>query len=200
MMPDQEYFADGMTDALITALAKMGSVRVISRTSTMRYKATAESIKEIGRELNVDAVVEGTVTRSGSHVRITAQLIQVSTDMHLWAEAYERDVTEILSLQGEVATDIARRIHVLVRPLDQARIVNPQAYGLYLKGRYFFYQYTNQGWQQAIEYFNQAIESDSEICSSIFRPRRCLSGSWRLWGDSEPGGADSGEGGGGKSP
>ncbi len=161
--PDQEYFADGMTDALITALAKMGSVRVISRTSTMRYKATAESIKEIGRELNVDAVVEGTVTRSGSHVRITAQLIQVSTDMHLWAEAYERDVTEILSLQGEVATDIARRIHVLVRPLDQARIVNPQAYGLYLKGRYFFYQYTNQGWQQAIEYFNQAIESDPKF-------------------------------------
>jgi len=161
--PEQEYFADGMTDALITALAKVGSVRVISRTSIMRYKATTESIRQIGRDLNVDAVVEGTVMRSGDHVRITAQLIQVSTDMHLWAEAYERNVPEILNLQSEVATDIARRIHIVVKPLDQARMVNPQAYGFYLKGRYFFYQYTSQGWQQAIEYFNQAIESDPKF-------------------------------------
>ncbi len=158
--PEQEYFADGMTDALITSLAKMGSVRVTSRTSIMRYKGTTKSIQEIGRELNVDAVVEGTVMRSGDHVRITAQLIQVSTDMHLWAEAYERDVSEILDLQGQIATDIARRVHIVVRPLDQVQTVNPQAYGLYLKGRYFFYQYTSQGWEQAIEYFNQAIESD----------------------------------------
>lgn len=158
--PEQAYFADGMTDALITSLAKMGSVRVTSRTSIMRYKGTTKSIKEIGRELNVDALVEGTVMRSGDHVRITAQLIQVSTDMHLWAEAYERDVSEILDLQGQIATDIARRVHTLVRPLDQVQTVNPQAYGLYLKGRYFFYQYTSQGWEQAIEYFNQAIESD----------------------------------------
>src|SRR5215469_10266832 len=158
--PEQEYFADGMTDALITALAKMGSVRVISRTSIMRYKATTESIRQIGRDLNVDAVVEGTVMRSGDHVRITAQLIQVSTDMHLWAETYERNVTELLNLQSEVASDIARRVHILVRPLDQVQTVNPQAYGLYLKGRYFFYQYTSQGWEQAIEYFNQAILSD----------------------------------------
>jgi len=161
--PEQEYFADGMTDALITALAKMGNARVISRTSIMRYKGTTKNIKEIGRELNVDAVVEGTVMRSGDHVRITAQLIQVSTDMHLWAEAYERDLTEILDLQSEVATDIARRIHILVRPLEQVRTVNPQAYGLYLKGRYFFYQYTSQGWQQAIAHFNQAIESDPKF-------------------------------------
>jgi len=161
--PEQEYFADGMTDALITALAKTGSARVISRTSIMRYKGTTKNIKEIGRELNVDAVVEGTVMRSGDHIRITAQLIQVSTDMHLWAEAYERDVTEVLDLQREVATDIARRIHILVRPLEQMRIVNPQAYGLYLKGRYFFYQYTSQGWQQAIQYFNQALESDPKF-------------------------------------
>lgn len=133
--PEQEYFADGMTDALITDLAKMSSVRVTSRTSVTRYKATRKSIKEIGRELNVDALVEGTVTRSGSRVRITAQLIQVSTDMHLWAEIYERDLSEILALQNEVATDIARRVSILVRPLDQAQLVNPQAYGSYLKGR-----------------------------------------------------------------
>src|SRR5262249_18605520 len=88
---------------------------------------------------------------------------QVSTDTHLWAEAYERSSGEILGLQNEVATDIARRINIIVRPLDQARIVNPQAYGAYLKGRYFFYQYTSEGWRQSIVYFNQAIESDPKF-------------------------------------
>jgi len=164
--PEQDYFADGMTDALITDLAKTGSLRITSRTSVMRYKSAKRAIKDIGRELNVDAVVEGTVTRSGERVRITAQLIQVSTDMHLWAEAYERDVSEILELQGAVATDIARRIDVVVRPLDRPRIVQPEAYGLYLKGRYAFYQYTSQGWQRAIEHFSRAIEKDPKFASA----------------------------------
>jgi TolB-like protein/DNA-binding winged helix-turn-helix (wHTH) protein/tetratricopeptide (TPR) repeat protein len=164
--PEQEYFADGMTDALITDLAKMGSLRITSRTSVMRYKETKLTIKDIGRELDVDAVVEGTVTRAGSRVRITAQLIQVSTDMHLWAEAYERDVSEVLDLQRAVATDIARRIDVVVRPLDRPRIVQPEAYGLYLKGRYAFYQYTSQGWQRAIEHFTRAIERDPTFASA----------------------------------
>jgi len=164
--PEQDYFADGMTDALITDLAKIGSLRVTSRTSMMRYKGAKRAIKDIGRELNVDAVVEGTVTRSGERVRITAQLIQVSTDMHLWAETYERDVSEILALQRAVATDIARRIDVVVRPLDRPRIVQPEAYGLYLKGRYAFYQYTSQGWQRAIEHFNRAIEKDPKFASA----------------------------------
>jgi TolB-like protein/DNA-binding winged helix-turn-helix (wHTH) protein len=164
--PEQDYFADGMTDALITDLAKMGSLRVTSRTSMMRYKGAKRAIKDIGRELNVDAVVEGTVTRSGERVRITAQLIQVSTDMHLWAETYERDVSEILALQRAVATDIARRIDVVVRPLDRPRVVQPEAYGLYLKGRYAFYQYTSQGWQRAIEHFNRAIEKDPKFASA----------------------------------
>ncbi len=158
--PEQEYFADGMTDALITGLAKVGSVRVTSRTSVMRFKGTKKTVADIGRELNVDAVVEGTVTRSGSRVRITAQLIQVSTDMHLWAEAYERDLSEVLDLQREVATDIARRINALVKPLDRPHSVSPEAYGLYLKGRYFFYQYTSDGWQRSIDHFNQAIARD----------------------------------------
>jgi TolB-like protein/DNA-binding winged helix-turn-helix (wHTH) protein len=164
--PEQQYFADGMTDALITDLAKMGSLRITSRTSVMRYKQTKRTIKDIGRELDVDAVVEGTVTRAGSRVRITAQLIQVSTDMHLWAETYERDVSEVLELQREVATDIARRIDVVVRPLDRPRIVQPEAYGLYLKGRYAFYQYTSQGWQRAIEHFTRAIERDPTFASA----------------------------------
>jgi TolB-like protein/DNA-binding winged helix-turn-helix (wHTH) protein/tetratricopeptide (TPR) repeat protein len=164
--PEQEYFADGMTDALITDLAKIGSLRITSRTSVMKYKKTKRTIRDIARELDVDAVVEGTVTRAGGRVRITAQLIQVSTDMHLWAETYERDVSEVLELQREVATDIARRIDVVVRPLDRPRIVQPEAYGLYLKGRYAFYQYTSQGWQRAIEDFTRAIERDPTFASA----------------------------------
>src|SRR5215471_6687062 len=160
---DEDYFADGITDELITDLAKTSSARITSRTSVMRYKRTRKSLREIGRELNVDAVVEGTVTRSGDQVRITAQLIQVATDMHLWAETYDRSVSEILHLQSEVATDIACRISTVVRPLDQGRTVNPQVYGLYLKGRYFFYQYTADGWQRSIEQFNRAIELDPEF-------------------------------------
>jgi TolB-like protein/DNA-binding winged helix-turn-helix (wHTH) protein/Tfp pilus assembly protein PilF len=158
--PEQQYFADGLTDALITDLVKTGSVRVTSRTSVTRYRGTKKSIAEIGRELSVDAVVEGTVTYSGNHVRVTAQLIQVSTDMHLWADQYERDVSEILDLQRVLANDIARRINVFVKPLDRVPRVNPEAYGLYLKGRYAFYEYTSRGWQQAIEHFNRAIETD----------------------------------------
>ena len=160
---EQQYFADGLTDALITDLAKMGSTRITSRTSVMQYRGTRKSIKEIGRELNVDAVVEGTVMYAGNRVRVTAQLIQVSTDMHLWADAYERELSSILDLQRSLATDIARRINVFVKPLDRPRVVKPEAYGLYLKGRYAFYKYTSAGWQEAIEHFNSAIEKDPEF-------------------------------------
>jgi TolB-like protein/DNA-binding winged helix-turn-helix (wHTH) protein/Tfp pilus assembly protein PilF len=164
--PEQQYFADGLTDALITDLAKMGSTRITSRTSVMQYRGTKKSVKEIGRELNVDAVVEGTVTYAGNRVRVTAQLIQASTDMHLWADTYERDVSSILDLQRSLATDIARRINVFVKPLDRARIVNPEAYGLYLKARYSFHKYTSRGWQEAIEHFNRAIEHDPEFAAA----------------------------------
>ena len=157
---DQEYFADGLTDELITDLAKMGSTRVTSRASIIRYKGTKESMEEIGRELNADAIVEGTVTRSGKRVRITAQLIQVSTDMHLWAEAYEQNLGEALDLQQQVAADITHKVDLMIRPLESSSPVNPQAYGLYLKGRYFFYQYSSHGWQQAIDHFRQAIAID----------------------------------------
>jgi TolB-like protein/DNA-binding winged helix-turn-helix (wHTH) protein len=160
---EQQYFADGLTDALITDLARMGPLRVTSRTSVMQYRGTKKSIREIGRELNVDAVVEGTVTRAGNRVRVTAQLIQVSTDMHLWADAYERELSEILDLQRALATDIARRINVVVRPRERVRAVKPESYGLYLKGRYAFNQYTSKGWQEAIENFKGAIENDPEF-------------------------------------
>ena len=158
--PEQQYFADGLTDALITDLAKLGGVRITSRTSVMQYRRTKKTIKDIGRELNVDAVVEGTVTHAGNRVRVTAQLIQVATDMHLWADSYDREVSEILDLQRALTTDIARRINIFLKPLDRPRIVRPEAYGLYLKGRYAFYQYTSRGWQEAIQRFNEAIEND----------------------------------------
>jgi TolB-like protein/DNA-binding winged helix-turn-helix (wHTH) protein/cytochrome c-type biogenesis protein CcmH/NrfG len=158
--PDQVFFADGMTDALITELAKAGATRVISRTSVMRYKTTQKDVRRIGSELNVDAVVEGTILRSGNRVRITVQLIQVSTDMHLWAQSFERDVSEVLQLQQEMATNIAHQIGSVVQTPEHPRTVNPEAYGAYLKGRYYFLQYTGDGWQKAIDYFNQAIQAD----------------------------------------
>jgi TolB-like protein/DNA-binding winged helix-turn-helix (wHTH) protein/tetratricopeptide (TPR) repeat protein len=161
--PEQQYFADGLTDSLITDLAKVGGIRITSRTSVMQYRKTKKTIKEIGRELNVDAIVEGTVTHDGGRVRVTAQLIQVSTDMHLWADAYEREVSEILDLQRALSTDIARRINVFLKPLDRVRGVNPEAYGVYLKGRYAFYKYTSAGWQEAIDHFNTAIERYPEF-------------------------------------
>jgi TolB-like protein/DNA-binding winged helix-turn-helix (wHTH) protein/Tfp pilus assembly protein PilF len=157
---DQEYFADALTDELITSLAKMGSTRIVSRSSILRYKGTKQSIPEIGRDVDADAIIEGTVTRSGNRMRITAQLIHVSTDRHLWAEAYEQNLSEVLDLQSRVATDIAHKVGIVIRPLESADTVDPQAYGLYLKGRYYFYQYSTRGWQQAIDHFQQAIAVD----------------------------------------
>ena len=157
---DQEYFADALTDELITNLAKMGSTRVVSRASILRYKGSKQTIPEIGRELHADAIIEGTVTRSGERIRITAQLIQVSTDMHLWAEAYEQKVSDSLDLQNRVAADIANKVNSMIRPLEQERAVNAQAYGFYLKGRYYFYQYSPSGWRQAIDHFRRALEAD----------------------------------------
>src|SRR5712692_5341270 len=133
--PDQEYFSDGMTDALITDLAQMGSVKVISRTSIMRYKKTDKSLPEIARELNVGGIIEGTVQRSGGRVRITAQLIHGLSDRHLWANTYERDLRDVLALQDEVARDVANEIKVKLTPQEQARLtrarpVNPEAHEL----------------------------------------------------------------------
>jgi TolB-like protein/DNA-binding winged helix-turn-helix (wHTH) protein len=158
--PDEEYFADGITDELITNIAKMSQARVVSRTSVMHYKGSRKTLKQIAQELNVDAVVEGTVQRSGDRVRITAQLIQTSTDSHLWAESYEQDLRGILELQRNVATDIARQVDTIIKPLRSTGSVNPEAYVAYLKGRFEFYRYTKEGWQKAIEYFNEAIQRD----------------------------------------
>lgn len=163
--PDQEYFADGMTDAVITNLAKIGALRVISRTSVMRYKRSQKSVPEIAKELNVDAVMEGSIARSGNNVRINAQLIQAATDQHLWAESYERDLHDVLRVQEEIARAIAREVQVQLTPqeralLTKARPVDPEAYELYLKGRYFWGKRNQESNKKAIALFHQAIDKD----------------------------------------
>jgi TolB-like protein/DNA-binding winged helix-turn-helix (wHTH) protein/Tfp pilus assembly protein PilF len=161
----QEYFVDGMTDALITDLAKIQSLRVISRTSAMHYKNTHLPLAEIARELNVDGVVEGTVVRSGNRVRITAQLIQAANERHVWAESYERDLQDVLRLQDEVARAIASQVQAEASPTRRtpptvATRVNPQAYEAYLKGRFFLNQWSDAGFRKAQEYFQQSIDLD----------------------------------------
>ncbi|MBZ5513914.1 MAG: tetratricopeptide repeat protein, partial [Acidobacteriia bacterium] len=160
--PEQDYFADGMTDALIAELGQIGALRVISRTSVMQYKGVKRPLPQIAKELNVDAVIEGSVLRSGDKVRITAQLIGAVPERHLWARSYERDLRDVLSLQGEIARAIADEIKANVTPevharLTRARPVNPEAHELYLKGS----DWLRRGdAKKALEYFQQAIQKD----------------------------------------
>jgi len=163
--PSQEYFADGMTDALITDLAQIGSVRVISRTSIARYKGVRKPLSEIARELDVDAIVEGTVTRSGGRVRVTSQLIDGARDRHLWARSYERDLDDVVSLQAEIAQAIAGEVRMVVTSEQRSRLlagatVNPDAYDAYLKGRYYWNQRSPSAVRKSIESFQDAIERD----------------------------------------
>ena len=175
---DQEYFADGMTDALITDLAQVDSLRVISRTSAMQFKDSKETLPQIGRDLKVDAVVEGTVTRGDKRVRVTAQLVDASSDQHLWARSYERDLKNVLALQDEIAHDITEQIRVKLNPkarspVVQVHAVDPEAYDDYLRGRYWAYKADlwklcrtsaecdsdTEAWK-ALEYYQKAIAKD----------------------------------------
>jgi eukaryotic-like serine/threonine-protein kinase len=163
--PEQDYFADGMTEALITDLAKTAALRVISRTSVMHYKATEKPLPEIARELHVDAVVEGSVQRSGNRVRITAQLIRAATDQHLWADSYERDLQDVLGLQNEVANAITQQVEGRLSQKNEARRegyrpVNTEAYEAYLKGRYFWNKRDRTSLEKSLGYFNEAIAKD----------------------------------------
>jgi TolB-like protein/tetratricopeptide (TPR) repeat protein len=159
--PEEEYFADGMTDALVTDLAKIRGLSVISRTSIMQYKRTKKRVLEIGRELKADYVVEGTVTRAGDRVRITAQLIAVPTDRHLWADSFERAGRDVLGLQGEIARAIATQVNVRLTPQEQARLgarpVSFEARELYLKGRFNWQTRDTDRLLKSVEYFKQAI-------------------------------------------
>jgi adenylate cyclase len=167
--PAQEYFADGMTEELTTDLAKISALRVISRTSVMQFKGEhRKPLPEIAQMLNVDAVVEGSVLRVGDKVRITAQLIDAPADKHLWADSYERDSRDVLALQDEVASAIARQINVELTPDEQARSanarpVNPAAHEAYLKGRYFLNEVTEDRVKKALEQFDQAIKADPDF-------------------------------------
>ncbi|MGB2664290.1 MAG: tetratricopeptide repeat protein [Candidatus Acidiferrum sp.] len=167
----QDYFADGMTDELISDLGQISALRVISRTSAMTYKHARKPLPQIARELNVDAIVEGTVLRSGDQVRITAQLIEASTDKHLWSQSYEGELRDTLALQNKVASAIADQIRINLNPQEQAtlknaKVVNPEAYESYLKGRYFWNKRTADGLKVALAYFNQAVDEDPKYAQA----------------------------------
>jgi len=164
---EQEYFADGMTEALIDNLSKIEALRVISRTSVMQYKATHKSLPEIARDLRVDAIVEGSVQRSGDRVRISAELIDGSSDSHLWERTFDRDLSDTLMLQSEVAQAVAAEIQIRLTPGDAARIpvthvANRKAHDAYLRGRFAWSTKTRSGLQQSIAWYQKAIEQDPQ--------------------------------------
>jgi TolB-like protein/tetratricopeptide (TPR) repeat protein len=163
--PSQDYFADGMTEALITDLGKIRELRVISRTSVMQYKGKQKRLGDVAQELRVDAVIEGSVARTEGRVRVTANLIEASTDRHLWAEIYDRDLHDVLSVQSEFAEAIAREVQAKLTTQEHARIshvrrVDPEAHELYLRGRFFWNKRSPEAVKKSIEYFEQAIAKD----------------------------------------
>jgi TolB-like protein/DNA-binding winged helix-turn-helix (wHTH) protein len=177
---DQQYFTDGMTDELTAHLAKIHQLRVISRTSAMGYKGTHKTLSEIASDLHVDAVIEGTVLRSGNRVRITAELVQVSTDRHLWAETYESPIDDVLALQSRVATAIANEIRVNLTPEEQRLLANSkpvsaEAYEDYLKGRYYWNKRSEEGLRKAIEYFQAATEKEPRYALAFAGLADCYS-------------------------
>ncbi|HUL02393.1 MAG TPA: winged helix-turn-helix domain-containing protein [Gemmatimonadales bacterium] len=163
----QGYFADGMTEALVTRLGTSAGLRVISQTSAMHYKGTRKTLPEIGRELDVDAAVEGAVLRVGNRVRVTAQLVEAGTDRHLWAETYERDVRDVLGLQDAIARAITHEVQIRLSSIQvtaaastRTRPVDPEAYDLYLRGRAEWNAWNEHGARKGIEYFQQAVRRD----------------------------------------
>jgi TolB-like protein/DNA-binding winged helix-turn-helix (wHTH) protein/Tfp pilus assembly protein PilF len=182
----QDYFSDGMTDELITELGQISDLRVISRTSAMTYKGTHRTLPQIAQELNVDAVVEGAVLRSGGQVRITAQLIMAVTDKQLWAKSYEGDLRDTLTLQSRVARAIAEEIRMELTPREQAALnnvngVSPEAHEAYLKGRYFWNKRTADGLSKAIGYFDEAIERKPDYAQAYagLADSYALAGDWK---------------------
>src|ERR1700757_2767530 len=187
---EQEYFAEGLTEALITTLAKIGELRVVSRTSVMVYKGVRKPLREIARELEVEMVVEGTVMRAGRRVRITAQLIDASRESHLWAESYERDLRDVLALQSDLAQAIAREVQVKLTPQERAQFaqvypVDPEAYEDYLKGRYYWNRRSREGLGKAVQCFQQAIARDPNFSAAYAGLADCLS-TLSAWGFVSP--------------
>jgi TolB-like protein/DNA-binding winged helix-turn-helix (wHTH) protein/Tfp pilus assembly protein PilF len=177
---EQDYFADGMTDELIANLAKIRSLRVVSRSTAMAYKHTRKPLSEIANELHVDAVVEGTVLRVDQRVRITAELVQVSTDHHLWAETYESQIGDVLALQNRVSSAIVNEIRINLSPQDRERLarnpaIAPEAYENYLKGRFYWNKRTDENLNKAISYFSQATAQDSRYALAYAGLSDCYS-------------------------
>ncbi len=167
----QDYFADGMTEALITDLAKIGALRVMSRSSVVQYKGAHKPLREIGRELNVDAVLTGSVVRSGEHVRIAVQLINAATEQNLWSESYERDLRDVLALQKEVARDIVGEIRIKLTPQEQGqfggvRPINPEAYDHYLRGRFYLNRQNKADNEAAITALEHAVATDPTFAAA----------------------------------
>lgn len=177
----QDYLADGMTEALIGRLSEIHNLRVVSHTSVTRFKDTHLSVPEIARTLGVDAIVEGSVIRDGSRIRVHAQLIRSATDEHFWSEAYDRELRDVLSLQNDVAQSIARKVEVTVTGeeharLSSARTVDPEAYGAYLKGRYYWNKRTADSMPKAVLYFEHAISKDPGYGAAYSGLADCNSG------------------------
>jgi TolB-like protein/DNA-binding winged helix-turn-helix (wHTH) protein/tetratricopeptide (TPR) repeat protein len=178
---EQEYFADGMTEALITDLAQISALRVISRTSSMHYKALNKPLTEIAQELRVDAVVEGSVLRSGGRVRITAELVDTASDKHLWAQSYERELRDVLVLQSEIARTIADEIRVKITPQERmrlatTRVIDPAAHEDYIKGRFYWNKRTEEGLKRGIQYFQQAIDIEPNYAEAYSGLADCWHG------------------------
>jgi len=170
--PSEDYFADGMTDTLIAGLAKVGSLRVTSRTSVMQFKGSQKPLKEIARELNVDAIVEGSVQRFGDQVRINVQLIHAATDQHLLTQTYDRQLRDILTLQNEVARAVTQKIQIKLTPKDQVRLaravpINPAAYDDFLRGRFYLSRQTKADNEKAIDYLNKIINEKADLRTDL---------------------------------
>ena len=175
----QEYFADGITEALITELSKIGSLRVVSRTSVMRYKGKTEPVGQIARALRVRGILEGSVVKSGDRLRITVQLIHAGSDQHLWAEVYEGAIADVLEVQSKVARDVAAGIRAQLSQDEKARLtvsrkVSAEAYSLYLKGRYFARILTEEGQRKAILHFQKSIQCDPNYAPAYAGLAECL--------------------------
>jgi adenylate cyclase len=168
---DNEYFSDGMTEELISKLSRLHDLSVIARTSVMQYKETAKSVAEVGRELQVGTVLEGSVRKAGDRLRITAQLIDVASQAHLWSEDYDRDLTDVFAIQSDVAQNVARALQITLKPaaatqIEKAGTADLEAYNAYLKGLYHFNTWSKEGLEQSIEYFERAIARDSAFAKA----------------------------------
>ncbi|HEU0368313.1 MAG TPA: protein kinase, partial [Candidatus Acidoferrum sp.] len=180
----QDYFSEGITEALTTELAQVSALRVISRTSAGHFRNSRETVPEIARKLNVDAIVEGSVTRSANRVRITAHMIDIQDDRDVWARTYEKDISDILALQDEVARDIAAEIRIKITPQEKVRLgtdrqTNPKAYDAYLRGRYLWSQRNAEAITKAVSYFQEAVREDPNFAAAYSGLADCY---WVGWG------------------